>query len=218
LNGDLNGNTYVDASDYSVFNYNSQQGVYEQRPYAITTNVSIGQSYQGGIVAYILQPGDIGYDANVPHGIIVANQDLPVKYIWGSGGSHAIYSQSFQNISNDIGRGKMNTDTILTLGVNLNLNFPAAQMAKNYTNGVYNDWFLPSLNDLIAIKNNLAINNLGNFDITSVTAGDLSTGYWSSSVMENYVGAMAPLFELNSSVVCGCAVFETYYVRPVRYF
>jgi len=29
---------------------------------------------------------------------------------------------------------------------------------------------------------------------------------------------MAPLFVLNSTVVCGCAVFETYYVRPVRYF
>ena len=217
LNGDLNGDTYVDASDYSVFDYNTTIGSYEQRPYATTNNVSIGQSYQGGIVAYVFQPSDFGYDPLLPHGIIVANQDLPVKYTWGPW-NPTQYSQSFQNISNDIGRGKLNTDAILTLGVNLNLNFPAAQMAKNYTNGVYNDWFLPSLNDLIAIKNNLAINNLGNFDITSVTVGDLSTGYWSSSVMENYVGAMAPLFELNSTVVCGCAVFETYYVRPVRYF
>ena len=178
----------------------------------------VGNSYQGGIIAYLFQPGDFGYDPLVPHGIIVANQDLPVKYIWGSGGSPTIYAQSFQSISNDIGRGKLNTDTILSVGANLNLNFPAAQVAKNYTNGIYSDWFLPSLNDLIAIKNNLARNNLGNFDTTSNTAGDLSTGYWSSSVMANYVGAMAPLFDLNSTVVCGCAVFETYYVRPVRYF
>jgi uncharacterized protein (TIGR02145 family) len=178
----------------------------------------VGNSYQGGIIAYLFQPGDFGYDPLVPHGIIVANQDLPVKYIWGSGGSPTIYAQSFQSISNDIGRGKLNTDTILSVGVNLNLNFPAAQVAKNYTNGIYSDWFLPSLNDLIAIKTNLARNNLGNFDTTSNTAGDLSTGYWSSSVMANYVGAMAPLFDLNSTVVCGCAVFETYYVRPVRYF
>ena len=178
----------------------------------------VGNSYQGGIIAYLFQPGDFGYDPLVPHGIIVANQDLPVKYIWGSGGSPTIYAQSFQSISNDIGRGKLNTDTILSVGVNLNLNFPAAQVAKNYTNGIYGDWFLPSLNDLIAIKTNLARNNLGNFDTTSNTAGDLSTGYWSSSVMANYVGAMAPLFDLNSTVVCGCAVFETYYVRPVRYF
>jgi uncharacterized protein (TIGR02145 family) len=177
----------------------------------------VGNSYQGGIIAYLFQPGDFGYDPLVPHGIIVANQDLPIKYTWGPW-NPTLYAQSFQSISNDIGRGKLNTDTILSVGDNLNLNFPAAQVAKNYTNGIYSDWFLPSTNDLIAIKTNLARNNLGNFDTTSDTAGDLSTGYWSSSVMANYVGAMAPLFDLNSTVVCGCAVFETYYVRPVRYF
>jgi hypothetical protein len=177
----------------------------------------VGNSYQGGIIAYLFQPGDFGYDPLVPHGIIVANQDLPVKYTWGPW-NPTQYAQSFQSISNDIGRGKLNTDTILSVGVNLNLNFPAAQVAKNYTNGIYSDWFLPSLNDLIAIKTNLASINLGNFDTTSDIAGDLSTGYWSSSVMANYVGAMAPLFDPNTSVICGCAVFETYYVRPVRYF
>jgi|UPI0004B21181 uncharacterized protein (TIGR02145 family) len=198
-----------------IYNLNKSNG-YSVR--CVKDAPQVGNSYQGGIIAYLFQPGDFGYDPLVPHGIIVANQDLPVKYIWGSGGSPTIYAQSFQSISNDIGRGKLNTDTILSVGANLNLNFPAAQVAKNYTNGIYSDWFLPSLNDLIAIKNNLARNNLGNFDTTSDTAGDLSTGYWSSSVMANYVGAMAPLFDLNSNVVCGCAVFETYYVRPVRYF
>ena len=177
----------------------------------------LGGSYEGGIVAYLFQPGDFGYDPLVTHGIIVANQDLPIKYTWGTG-SPAIFSQSFQSISNNIGRGKLNTDTILALGLNLSLSFPAALAARNYTDGIYSDWFLPSTNDLIAIKNNLARNNIGNFDTTSVTPGDLSTGYWSSSVMANYVGAMAPVFDLNSTVVCGCAVFETYYVRAVRYF
>jgi hypothetical protein len=34
LDGDFNGDAYVDAADYgSVFDYNSNQGVYTQRPY-----------------------------------------------------------------------------------------------------------------------------------------------------------------------------------------
>ena len=33
LDADLNGDTYVDASDFAVFDSNSNYGAYEQRPY-----------------------------------------------------------------------------------------------------------------------------------------------------------------------------------------
>jgi hypothetical protein len=169
----------------------------------------LGDTFGGGIVGYIFKPGDIGYVAGETHGIIAALSDLSLLYTWGPGA----YSQYFHNISNLIGKGKNNTDTILAVGIIINANFPAALAAKNYKDGVYNDWFLPSRDDLLALKLNLASNNKGNF----YTSGSQTTGYWSSSVMENFAGALAPMFAPNVGV-CGCAVFESYRVRPVRYF
>jgi hypothetical protein len=37
---------------------------------------SVGETYQGGIVAYLLAPSDIGYDSNTPHGLIAARSDM----------------------------------------------------------------------------------------------------------------------------------------------
>ena len=39
--------------------------------------VNVGDAYCGGMVVYILQPGDPGYSAGESHGLIVAKEDLP---------------------------------------------------------------------------------------------------------------------------------------------
>jgi len=43
---------------------------------SVVPTLSIGSDYQGGKVAYLLVSGDEGYDANTPHGIIVAPDNL----------------------------------------------------------------------------------------------------------------------------------------------
>jgi len=128
--------------------------------------VTVGQATLGGVVAYILQQGDLGYDANTQHGIIAQSQDAYCNSDWNS----AI---------------AVNTSTV----------------------SGYNDWFLPSKDQLNKLWiNRFAIGGLnGNY-------------YWSSTDQNNdaYLqnfrngnGNDAFLYGKNQAICC---------VRAIRTF
>jgi len=168
---------------------------------AILTCPSIGDSYQGGIVAYLFQLGDQGYVSGQCHGIIIAPNDLSLQYSWGCDGV---------NVPNTTVLGWAEPTTAAMTGCTDGDN--AGKACYNYSLSGYDDWLLPTQGDLLEIYDSKiylfgeAISTPWNFSIDA---------YWTSSQSDT---TNAYTVSFLNRFTYGFPKVNTYSVRAIRYF
>ena len=122
-------------------------------------NLAIGQSYQGGIIAYI--------DSTGQHGLIAATADQSSGIQWYDGDYISTGATGTA-----IGTGLTNTNAIIAAQGSGSY---AASIARDYNGGGYTDWFLPSKDEL----NFLYVNSGVISDINYYNY------YWSSTELDS---------------------------------
>jgi len=156
--------------------------------------LAIGDTYQGGIIFWL--DGNGG-------GLIAAPSASEGVGEWGCYGSHT-QGADMQSI----GLGAQNTINILSANCSPanSSNLIAVNICANYTDGTYNDWFLPSKDELNLMYSYLHQQGLGGF---------ANSTYWSSSSF-TFIFA----YRQNFSDGAQSAGYKDYnkLVRPVRAF
>ncbi|HPM90687.1 MAG TPA: DUF1566 domain-containing protein [Tenuifilaceae bacterium] len=168
-------------------------------PYVVNatsvTTLTIGQSYQGGIIFWI--------DSTGQHGLIAAISDQSTGIRW-----HGGTNTNTRARANGIFAGFKNTTVIIADQGPVDGNDFAATVCNEYSNTVgaitYGDWYLPSKYELNLMY--LQKDVIGGFD---------NTYYWSSS--EANIGS-AWFQDFDSGVQDNDFKISLYSVRAVRAF
>jgi hypothetical protein len=187
----LKTNTIYHARAYA---HNEAGTAYGNEISFTTVIVVPGDSYLGGIVAYVLQPGDTGYIVGETHGLITPPTDQGMVY-WGTANTYT------GALRTEIGFGRANTDSIVRVQ---GAGTYAAQVCNDLVLNGYDDWYLPSKNELWQLYlNQVAI------------GGFVNNTYWSSSENQpNWV--WAHVFTTGYTNVWN--KYEAFVVRAVRSF
>jgi len=175
--------------------------------YVVTVTIAapvIGQSYGGGVVAYILQDGDPGYVAGQQHGLIAATADQSASIPWWNGSYTDTGATAMA-----LGTGSANTTAIIASQGETASTY-AAGLARAYNGGGYSDWYLPSMDELYMVILNKA--SIGGFDTNAY--GE----YWCSSEAAGFYAEIAYFWYAGGGYMKGALKNYTAGVRAVRTF
>ena len=160
--------------------------------------IAVGDFRYGGVVFWVDGSGG---------GLVCAVSDQSTGIQWYNG-SFSITSATGEAM----GTGKANTTAIIAIQGATETNY-AAGLAKAYAGGGYNDWYLPSKDELNEMcLNKVAINTTA---VTNGGSGFAGTGYWSSTESGDRAALKQDFGNNNRG---GFVKFNTFYVRAVRAF
>ena len=144
----------------------------------------VGDFRDGGVVFHLFVDGETGYVEGETHGLICAIEDQSTAVAWQADYiARDDYMESLYEVTGAtgtaIGTGSTNTTTIIGVLDDIGERPYAAGIARAYNGGGFNDWFLPSKEELSKMR--------GKREIINTTAAEnggsdfVSELYWSST-------------------------------------
>ena len=206
---ELSPNTTYYAKSYGIFNTSIGSQTYYGNEISFTTSATLGPGdyypEEGGVIFYVLQPGDPGYDANELHGLIVSTES-PSPFFRSFGCEGTLIGTSENVLS-----GQNNTTLILTSCSSSQ----AATTCNNFESMGFNDWYLPSKDELIELFQkkanvNATLLTIEPYDILDPTSHASSSEINADEYYVVYTSGYISIYNYDKS--------QSSKVRPIRTF